>query len=453
MKRTSRFNRLALLLCLLLPLINAHAQKDDPPKIEIGGQFSSLGIRPPNLFEGLFESATNIPSQVEPGFGGRFTYNLNRHFALEAEGNFFPHRNTTDFGTGGRVLQGQFGVKAGQRFKKFGVFGKVRPGFVSFSETETEVGRQTFGTGAQQFTFPIFEPRRKTYLATDVGGVLEFYPSRRIVTRIDAGDTIIRYHNIQLPFFSPAPMPSLTASSTTHNFQLSAGVGFRFLGPASSDDDDKSDANSAEHAPKFELGAQFTSLTFRTTFFRENFIFNAVSPFKTTSTELGLGGRFSVNLNDHLALEAEVNFFPRKSSFRGASFRGDGRILQGQFGVKAGKRFQKFGIFGKARPGFVSYETMTDFLGFNPNFDPFGTTSRYLLRTGRKTYFSTDLGGVFEFYPSRRILTRFDAGDTLIHYGAQTLPSLLHPFTSETMRIPPELSHNLQFSAGVGFRF
>jgi len=31
------------------------------------------------------------------------------------------------------------------------------------------------------------------YFSMDVGGVVEFYPSRRIVTRPDIGDTIIRY--------------------------------------------------------------------------------------------------------------------------------------------------------------------------------------------------------------------------------------------------------------------
>ena len=31
------------------------------------------------------------------------------------------------------------------------------------------------------------------------------------------------------------------------------------------------------------------------------------------------------------------------------------------------------------------------------------------------TKFAVDLGGVLEVYPSNRIVTRFEAGDTLIH--------------------------------------
>ena len=68
-----------------------------------------------------------------------------------------------------------------------------------------------------------------------------------------------------------------------------------------------------------------------------------------------------------------------------------------------------------------------------------------------------DLGGVLEFYPSKRIVTRFDAGDTLIHYGRRqsnflifdaTGGPLLIPFT-----VPAQTRHNFQFAAGVGWRF
>jgi hypothetical protein len=60
-----------------------------------------------------------------------------------------------------------------------------------------------------------------------------------------------------------------------------------------------------------------------------------------------------------------------------------------------------------------------------------------------------DIGGVLEFYPSSRIVTRFDAGDTMIRFGSVALP---FGFT-ELNVTPPETIHNFQFSAGVGFRF
>jgi hypothetical protein len=68
-----------------------------------------------------------------------------------------------------------------------------------------------------------------------------------------------------------------------------------------------------------------------------------------------------------------------------------------------------------------------------------------------------DVGGVVEFYPSKRIVTRFDVGDTIIRYGDTTVTSIQGPidgpFTLVPITIGGETRHNFQFSAGVGFRF
>ena len=89
-------------------------------------------------------------------------------------------------------------------------------------------GTQVIGFEGRQFVVPIFENRSKTHFSTDVGGVLEFYPSRRLVTRFDFGDTIIRYGPRRaLIFTDPATNITLPAG-TRHNFQFTAGVGFRF---------------------------------------------------------------------------------------------------------------------------------------------------------------------------------------------------------------------------------
>lgn len=94
---------------------NVLAQEEHPARIELGVQFSSMRFsNVPN--SGLSLSAVNT---TEAGCGGRFTFNLNKHFALDAEGNFFPHRTALGLANG-NVLQGQAGVKVGQRFKHFG---------------------------------------------------------------------------------------------------------------------------------------------------------------------------------------------------------------------------------------------------------------------------------------------------------------------------------------------
>src|SRR5258705_10177298 len=157
----------------------AQAQEPDAPsKIEVGVQFSSVTF-PEQTFGG---SPSFGRGSTEAGFGGRFTFNFNKHVAIGAEANFFPHENFNDFTRSGRLLQGQFGLKAGRRFGKFGIFAKARPGFASFSKVVAQTGTTTVtDLNGQPFTVPVFGLTRKTRFTMDLGGVLEFYPSRRVL--------------------------------------------------------------------------------------------------------------------------------------------------------------------------------------------------------------------------------------------------------------------------------
>jgi hypothetical protein len=436
MKKPKFLTSMLVAVTFLLSIVAQAQEQSAPSKIEVGVQFSSLTV-PGQDSQGV-DAVSAEPAKSEAGFGGRFTFNLNRHVALEAEGNFYPHENFPGFRAGGRLLQGQFGVKAGKRFGKFGVFAKARPGLVSFSDVLTIVGTETIDFNGQPFTFPIFGPKRKTYFSMDVGGVLEFYPSRRVLTRIDVGDTIIHYGNGP-DFGFPTP---LSNSRTTHNLQVTAGIGFRLM---PSEPQDSTAPPHAEKQRRFEVGAQFSSLGLRQV---EHFTFGQVLPisvldFRDWMTLAGFGGRFTYNLTPAFALEVQTDFYP-KDRFLINNGRAGGRSVQGQAGVKAGKRFEKFGIFAKARPGIISFSKTAGFV-----FDP--TFGFPIFGQARKNYFSMDVGGVLEFYPSPRIVTRFDGGDTMIHYSTSEIPILFFPAVS--FQTPAETTHNFQFSAGVGFRF
>ena len=409
-----------------------------PSKIEVGINFSSLTFSgQPALGAGGLAPGDG---KSEAGFGGRFTFNLSKHVALEAEGTFFPHENFTDFRIGGRLLQGQLGLKAGKRFAKFGIFGKARPGLVTFSKVLTIVGTSTIDINGQPITFPVFDDRRKTYFSMDLGGVLEFYPSRRVLTRIDVGDTIIHYG--KLPGFGFSPT-SPSSSRTAHNLQVSAGIGFRLMSPQpGTTETSRQDQDDTKH--RFEVGAQFSSLGFSQI---ERFFTTPIQPtifpdFRDTMTLAGFGGRFTYNVTPNFSLEVQGDFYPKNNFFINNG-RAGGRTLQGQAGVKAGKRFEKFGIFAKGRPGIISFSKAA---AFDPTF------GFPIFRQERKNYFSMDLGGVLEFYPSSRIVTRFDGGDTMIRYRATKLPTSFFP-TVDSFHVPAETTHNFQFSAGVGFRF
>jgi len=202
-------------IVIFLMQSNMFAQSQDLPKFEVAAEFTT------------FERDDFQGKRTEPGFGGRFTFNLNRAVSLETAGYFFPKR-CFDCLENGRVTEVLAGVKVGKRFENWGIFAKARPGFVNFSRGEFElVPNGTFS----------FEVRRRpvTSFAADIGGVLEFYPSKRIVTRFDAGDTIIHFtsRTTSIFIFDPVtnsfnPVPFIRPGRTTHNFQFMASVGFRF---------------------------------------------------------------------------------------------------------------------------------------------------------------------------------------------------------------------------------
>lgn len=223
----------------------ALAQADETLKVELGGQVSVLSasngrgsvtrilpcFNPPCPVVTTFSEG----QKAEPGFGARIGYNFTENVALEAEGNFFPRER--EFG-GGRRSQALFGIKAGKRFEEVGVFVKARPGFVRFSQGD--LSRPRPGIACVAVIPPpagCFEPTPQTHFAFDLGGVLEYYPSRRTLIRFDAGDTVIRMGEHRVPIVLNPEADSSTArqvvvgvapSDTTHNFQGSIGFGIRF---------------------------------------------------------------------------------------------------------------------------------------------------------------------------------------------------------------------------------
>ncbi|HEX8137748.1 MAG TPA: outer membrane beta-barrel protein [Pyrinomonadaceae bacterium] len=221
MRKLARLVALGSLSVFLALEQQAWAQSADVPRYEVGAQFSTL--------------TTNSPfNETKAGFGGRFTVNITANVALEAQGDFYPasNANSSEF-TGGRISSGLFGIKAGKRFERIGIYGKARPGLIHFSRTLA--GFHEEPTPAPALFVADFRPR--TQFATDLGGVLEFYPTRRIVTRFDFGDMMVRYgeRTTNIPVLSGGGVtptvslvPFTQPSQTRHNFQFSAGIAFRF---------------------------------------------------------------------------------------------------------------------------------------------------------------------------------------------------------------------------------
>ena len=196
-------------------------EKSEATRYEVGAQFTSISFG---------------PDHTQPGLGGRFTFNLNNNIALEAELNYFPNDNG-EISTGrnnGRLTEGLFGVKVGKRFKNVGIFGKARPGFLSFTRGFGDAVITGPPLPGDIFPQSEFRPRRLTHPAIDLGGVLEFYPSRRWVTRFDAGVIVARVGQTTFQSFAAGPndtiivAPATIPGFTGTAFRFSAGIGYRF---------------------------------------------------------------------------------------------------------------------------------------------------------------------------------------------------------------------------------
>lgn len=196
---------------------------------------------------------------------------------------------------------------------------------------------------------------------------------------------------------------------------------------------DKKASSSNDVRRKFEVGILFTSLMRDGDGDRNGFGARFTYDFATFG-----GGKYIA------AWDSEVSYLP------GDRFvftpRSDGRVFQGFSGLKIGRKWEKFGIFAKARPGFVQYTRGKQDVG--------GTFANPVFISGAETNLAFDAGGILEFYPTKRITTRFDFGDTMVKFGQRNthfydfLNSTISPVT-----LPSSLKHNFSFSAGVGFRF
>lgn len=190
MQRKFIVRTFGILFILFLFSLESLAQTDERP-IEVGGFVTTIKFSDPI-------------SETPIGFGGRFAYNFTDNFAFDGEVAYFPENPSGNFGQTVAVA----GVRAGVRREKFGVFAKVRPGIINFG------GDAFRARNSSQSNF-----------ALDVGGVLEYYPTARVIVRVDVGDTIIPFGDKTIN--SPLP-PVVTRPGTTHNLQTSFGVGFRF---------------------------------------------------------------------------------------------------------------------------------------------------------------------------------------------------------------------------------
>lgn len=190
-------------------LIENGEERKVPGTWEFGPLFSTMIL----AREGARDGTT-----TEAGFGGYASYRFYGAFYLDGDLLYFP-QDTVSSGPhdGGQILQGLFGLKGGIRRNHFGFFGKVRPGFQSYSRALVSV------TNGQSTTINTYA--RDTSFALDLGGIIEFYPSEKSTLRLEAGDTHIFYGTRKVNVDGSI---ATSPSSLKHSIQFVFGYGWRF---------------------------------------------------------------------------------------------------------------------------------------------------------------------------------------------------------------------------------
>ena len=174
----------------------------------------------------------------------------------------------------------------------------------------------------------------------------------------------------------------------------------------------------------WELAMQYSNLSLPV-------LSNTCSELACRKNLSGLGVNFGYNFTRGVGFDSTLNFIPGQ--------QGTQPMIEGLFGVRMGVRTEKFGVFGKVRPGFIYY---------NNAFPVQGETS-----TASLTRFAADIGGIIEYYPERNATLRFDVGTTLVRYLTNHTDP--HPYELGTLLSPQYIvtQGNFQIATSYVYRF
>jgi hypothetical protein len=191
-----------------------------------------------------------------------------------------------------------------------------------------------------------------------------------------------------------------------------------------------SSARAQEGPPRFEIGPVFE--------FTHQPDVEEVNIFQ-------LGGRFEWNLGRHLGFEAEVTHSPFVT-VNGGSYSG-GHLTEGLFGVKYGTRWDRMGMFFKARPGFIDYSSASNGFAGAP-LQLFPVSTRLMIP-------ALNLAGSIEFYLSHHWMISADGGLTVGWYPQRTVPlgSPVAGAPAPTDTIRHNTTSSFQYSTAISYRF
>ena len=158
-------------------------------------------------------------------------------------------------------------------------------------------------------------------------------------------------------------------------------------------------------------------------------------------TDTGIGVTTTWRVAPAIAIDGALTAFPGDRDFVGDRIASQRRTL-GVVGARSGIRRGPVELFGRARAGFLHFAEQESAVCVA--ISAFPTPLGCQLAAGY-TALAVDLGGGVTVGAGRLHL-RFDAGDLVVRYG-------LKAFRRSGKLTDGFSSHNLQASAGLGWRF
>jgi hypothetical protein len=359
------------------------------------------------------------PRHIFAGPQGRYTWNLSPSLAIEGSVAYLSGFQTSTYGgDNGHELLALGGVKAGWRGRRFGVYGKAKPGISSWSP-----GLLT-GYGPPPHYSPIYQ--RRTDFTLDVGGVFEAYPTQRTILRFDISSILIAEYD-QVVFRSGA-LEGIAPGHIAQHLGLGFTVGHRFGGFR--DEQEREPVRSmADVGILFSLHQRVHEA-------------EGVDPILPNR---GGGAWISWNFSRYVSLDGTAFYSPQDDHL---DFPQDGgHDFVALAGIKAGIRRDRLGYFVTVRPGMIQFSRTNYYQDFNvtPPIDG----------SAKTTDFITNFGGALEFYPTTHLVLRADVGNATVHYHAANLAYTTSAASISTHDIyyRPFQSPSILTLFGVGWRF
>ena len=301
------------------------------------------------------------------------------------------------------------GLKAGWRGRRFGMYGKIEPGLASF-----RCGLGHFGPNGQRY----YDCERRTHFALQYGGIVESNINPRTVARVDVAQTLISEFD-QVIYREPGLEEIVEGHIAQHfDFRFSIEHSFGVLRDP--------EIEGVPTKSAFDAGVLLALQL------KEHLLLSNVEP------DRGIGAWVSWNFSKYVSWDTGAFDFPHDDHT--ASIQDGGTSLDAFSGVKAGLRRDKFGIFGKVRPGAVVFSRTEDRI--------FITSTSAVISNSKLPSFALDTGGIVELYPSRRFIIRAEAGNVSIFYPAKTTYG-----QGEAFHSPGTERASVLFLLGAGWRF